>query len=176
MSKKGSIDIFIEPLVNDINASPKYYTTSSCSGRINLVSKLSFKDKKDCVWLFSSHEPIDDLQPLLESLNDEKCENAQFGFEAFVLHVCCDSLESAKSFIAIAIESGFRNSGITISGKDRIIAAVRSTHTLKIPLTCNGKLLVSKEYIEFIVKQANGMLTENLERIKKFHEKVKKTL
>ncbi|MBW2966012.1 hypothetical protein KY342_02835, partial [Candidatus Woesearchaeota archaeon] len=36
-SKKGGIDKEIIPLVNKINNSRNYYTTSSCSGRIVLL-------------------------------------------------------------------------------------------------------------------------------------------
>lgn len=44
-SKKGSIDVDIKELVDLINKNPDYYTTSSCSGRIVVLSKKS--EKKD---------------------------------------------------------------------------------------------------------------------------------
>jgi len=44
-----------------------------------------------------------------------------------------------------ALESGFRNSGITLGKHGKIILAVRSCIGLEVPLTDDGIMLVSKE-------------------------------
>ena len=41
LSRKGSIDEYIRPLVECINANHDYVTTSSCSGRILIYSEVS---------------------------------------------------------------------------------------------------------------------------------------
>ncbi|RWS10332.1 CD109 antigen-like protein, partial [Dinothrombium tinctorium] len=96
-------------------------------------------------------------------------DNAVLLFEPFILHVCCDSLQMSQSLLHTALESGFRNSGITISKRNRIMVAVRSTHSLQVPLSLDGKLLVSNEYIEFVINQANEQLKENFNKIDKFY-------
>lgn len=78
LSKKGSIDAPIVGLVECLNESEPYYTTSSCSGRILLYadqvrsaphsapwtvmrcasSQSSGVRKKGCHWLLISHEPV----------------------------------------------------------------------------------------------------------------------
>ena len=41
LSRKGSIDEYIRPLVDSINANHDYVTTSSCSGRILIYCEVT---------------------------------------------------------------------------------------------------------------------------------------
>ncbi|XP_029473897.1 tRNA wybutosine-synthesizing protein 3 homolog isoform X2 [Rhinatrema bivittatum] len=70
---------------------------------------------------------------------------------------------------SVALNAGFRNSGITVGKKGKTVMAVRSTHGLEVPLSRMGKLLVNEEYIEFVVQIANGKLEENTKRIERFY-------
>lgn len=45
------------------------------------------------------------------------------------------------------------------------LQAVRSTHSLEVPLTQEGKLLVEPQYIHFLCQVANKKMEENLRRI-----------
>lgn len=94
--------------------------------------------------------------------------NAVFKFEPFVLHVQCKDLDSAKLLHSVAINSGFRNSGVSIGKKGKIIMAVRSTHCLEVPLSFKGEILVKENYIHFLVQTANQKMAENFDRIKRF--------
>ncbi|XP_054945050.1 tRNA wybutosine-synthesizing protein 3 homolog [Physeter macrocephalus] len=47
--------------------------------------------------------------------------------------------------------------------------AVRSTHGLEVPLTHKGKLMVTEEYINFLIKIANQKMEENKKRIERFY-------
>src|SRR3989344_8665645 len=57
-SKKGGIDEKVVPLLEAINASPDYYTTSSCSGRAYLWKGTG--KKSETQWLKVSHDLIDE--------------------------------------------------------------------------------------------------------------------
>lgn len=48
-----------------------------------------------------------------------------------------------------------------------LMQAVRSTHCLEVPLSLKGKVLVSEEYIAFVVGVANKKMDENLKRIER---------
>ncbi|NXY15884.1 TYW3 protein, partial [Atrichornis clamosus] len=85
-----------------------------------------------------------------------------FKFEPFVLHVLCQELRDAQLLHSVAVDSGFRNSGITVGRGGKITMAVRSTHCLEVPLSHKGRLMVSEEYIEFLVHVANQKMEENL--------------
>ncbi|XP_059201380.1 tRNA wybutosine-synthesizing protein 3 homolog [Centropristis striata] len=177
LSKKGSVDEDINHVVSLINSCEEYFTTSSCSGRIILTDgdpKTPDVQKQNCVWLFVSHCKckFDDLMcGLAESRGD-----AVLKFEPFVLHVQCRRLEDAQLMHSVAINSGFRNSGLTVSKTGKIITAVRSTHGLEVPLSHEGKLLVQQEYIHFLTQTANQKMEENLRRIHRFYQNLQSAL
>ncbi|XP_053342831.1 tRNA wybutosine-synthesizing protein 3 homolog [Clarias gariepinus] len=177
LSKKGSIDEHISSVVCLLNNSDSYFTTSSCSGRIILIDGLADcadVQKQNCSWLFVTHNKCtkDDVTAgLLKSSGD-----AVFKFEPCVLHVQCKRLEDAQLLHSVAINSGFRNSGVTVGKKGKIIMAVRSTHCLEVPLSHEGKVLVSEEYIAFLVGVANNKMDENLKRIERFYDCLRSAL
>ncbi|XP_010220119.1 PREDICTED: tRNA wybutosine-synthesizing protein 3 homolog [Tinamus guttatus] len=100
---------------------------------------------------------------------EEVAGDVVFKFEPFVLHVLCRELQDAQLLHSAAIDSGFRNSGITVGKKGKIVMAVRSTHCLEVPLSHMGKLMVSEEYIEFLIQTANQKMEENMRRIDRFY-------
>uniref|UniRef100_A0A3Q0QTD5 tRNA wybutosine-synthesizing protein 3 homolog n=1 Tax=Amphilophus citrinellus TaxID=61819 RepID=A0A3Q0QTD5_AMPCI len=171
LSKKGSVDEGIEHVVSLLNSCEEYFTTSSCSGRIILidgVSQSSDVQKQNCVWLFVSHQKCtsDDLMSALAGC----CGDAVLKFEPFVLHLQCRRLEDAQLMHFVSINSGFRNSGVTVGKTGKIIMAVRSTHGLEVPLSHDGKLLVQQEYIAFLTQVANQKMEENRRRIHRSEE------
>ncbi|XP_046569613.1 tRNA wybutosine-synthesizing protein 3 homolog [Haliotis rubra] len=172
LSRKGSIDAPIAHLVKLINEQSNYFTTSSCSGRILMFEQDTGNrvKKKGCKWLFTSHDVVqpEEVVSSLGSLDGD----AVFKFEPLVLHVQCRSVEDAQSLHACAVASGFRNSGITIGSRGKIITAVRSTHSLEVPLSKDRRLMVSHEYLKFLTDCANSKMQENLTRIKRFHDNV----
>ncbi|XP_039999903.1 tRNA wybutosine-synthesizing protein 3 homolog [Xiphias gladius] len=176
-SKKGSVDQDIEHVVSLLNSCEEYFTTSSCSGRIILIDvcpESSDVQKQNCIWLFVSHQKCtsDDLMSgLAKSIRDVVLK-----FEPFVLHVQCRRLEDAQLMHSVAINSGFRNSGLTVSKTGKIITAVRSTHGLEVPLSHHGKLLVGHEYIHFLTQIANQKMEENLRRIHRFYQNLQSAL
>ncbi|GAA6083878.1 tRNA wybutosine-synthesizing protein 3 homolog [Tachysurus ichikawai] len=177
LSKKGNIDEDIKTLVSFLNNSDNYFTTSSCSGRIILIDGVSDcvdVQKQNCTWLFVTHNTCtkDDVIAGLEKSSGD----AMFKFEPCVLHVQCKRLEDAQLLHAVAINSGFRNSGVTMGKKGKIIMAVRSTHCLEVPLSHKGKVLVSEEYIAFIVGVANNKMDQNLKRIERFSDCLRSAL
>ncbi|XP_043554490.1 tRNA wybutosine-synthesizing protein 3 homolog isoform X3 [Chiloscyllium plagiosum] len=140
-SRAGGVDPEIRALVDTLNRSERFSTTSSCSGRVLLLAIAGLLKAED---------------------------NAVFKFEPFVLHVQCRTLEDAQLLHSVAINSGFRNSGITVGKKGKIMMAVRSTHCLEVPLCRQGTVLVSEEYIDYLVQVANQKMEENEKRRKRF--------
>ncbi|XP_004410886.1 PREDICTED: tRNA wybutosine-synthesizing protein 3 homolog isoform X2 [Odobenus rosmarus divergens] len=70
---------------------------------------------------------------------------------------------------SVAIDSGFRNSGITVGKRGKTMLAIRSTHGLEVPLSHKGKLMVTEEYIDFLLKIANQKMEENKKRIERLY-------
>ncbi|XP_029815593.1 tRNA wybutosine-synthesizing protein 3 homolog, partial [Manacus vitellinus] len=124
--------------------------------------------KKNCTWLLVTHDPCakGDVMTALEKSTGD----VVFKFEPFVLHVLCRELQDAQLLHSVAVDSGFRNSGITVGRGGKITMAVRSTHCLEVPLSHKGRLMVSDEYIEFLVQVANQKMEENIRRIERFYK------
>lgn len=176
LSRKGSIDDPIVDLVAFINEKPNYFTTSSCSGRIIAVD--NDRDgsirKQGCKWILTSHDTIT-VQELKDKLHAVE-GNAVFKFEPFVMHVQCRTLEDAQLMLSSGVASGYRNSGISVGNKGKFITAIRSTHSMEVPLSCDGQLLVSDQYLEFLVGIANSKMKDNLEKIGRFFQTLKTSL
>lgn len=120
-SKKGSVDDDISHIVSFINSHDQYFTTSSCSGRIILFDGAwdCQVQKRNCSWLFVTHQKCQS-EDVLTSL-EKSVGDATLKFEPFVLHVQCKKLEDAQLLHTVAVNSGFRNSGITVGKKGKII-------------------------------------------------------
>ncbi|XP_042729590.1 tRNA wybutosine-synthesizing protein 3 homolog [Lagopus leucura] len=177
-SRRGALDERAAGVVRLLNGCAPFCTTSSCSGRLVLAeggAALSAGiPKRRCRWLLVAHEPCGraDVMAALENATG----NVVFKFEPFVLHVLCQELQDAQLLHSVAIESGFKNSGITVGRGGKIMMAVRSAHCLEVPLSHMGKLMVSEEYIEFLVHVANEKMEENARRIDRFYKRLEAAL
>ncbi|XP_051481707.1 tRNA wybutosine-synthesizing protein 3 homolog isoform X1 [Apus apus] len=179
-SRKGSLDERAAPVVRLLNGRARFCTTSSCSGRLVLAqgraadADSSRARRKSCSWLLVRHEPCsrEDVMTALEKATGD----VVFKFEPFVLHVLCQELQDAQLLHSVAVSAGFRNSGITVGRGGKITMAVRSTHCLEVPLSHKGKLMVSEEYIEFLIHVANQKMEENMKRIDRFHKSLELAL
>nr|XP_011741166.1 tRNA wybutosine-synthesizing protein 3 homolog isoform X1 [Macaca nemestrina] len=170
LSRKGSVDKDVVELVQFLNTRDQFFTTSSCAGRILLLDGgiNGFEvQKQNCGWLLVTHKPCekDDVIVALKKANGD----ATLKFEPFILHVQCQQLQDARILHSVAIDSGFRNSGITVGKRGKIMLAVRSTHGLEVPLSHKGKLMVTEEYIDFLLNVANQKMEENKKRIERFY-------
>ncbi|XP_008137761.1 tRNA wybutosine-synthesizing protein 3 homolog isoform X1 [Eptesicus fuscus] len=170
LSRKGSVDEDVAELVQLLNGREQFFTTSSCAGRILLLDGNinGFEvQKQNCCWLLVTHKPCvkDDVIVALKKANGD----AILKFEPLILHVQCRELQDAQILHSVAIDSGFRNSGITVGKRGKTMLAVRSTHGLEVPLSHKGKLMVTEEYIDFLLETANQKMEENKKRIERFY-------
>ncbi|KAM6327360.1 tRNA wybutosine-synthesizing protein 3 homolog [Podargus strigoides] len=173
-SRKGALDERAAPVVQLLNGRAQFCTTSSCSGRLVLAQGRAADTssceipKTNCTWLLVTHEmctTADVVTALGKATGDVVLK-----FEPFVLHVLCQELQDAQLLHSVAVDSGFRNSGITVGRGGKIMMAVRSTHCLEVPLSHKGKLMVSEEYLEFLIHVANRKMEENTRRIDRFYK------
>ncbi|XP_072199493.1 tRNA wybutosine-synthesizing protein 3 homolog [Excalfactoria chinensis] len=177
-SRKGALDERAAGAVRLLNRAAPFCTTSSCAGRIVLAEGRAglpgAVPKQRCRWLLVAHEPCGqrDVMAALQTATGD----VVFKFEPFVLHVMCRELQDAQLLHSVAIESGFKNSGITIGKGGKIMMAVRSAQCLEVPLSHMGKLMVSEEYIEFLVQVANRKMEENAQRIDRFYKHLEAAL
>ena len=73
--------------------------------------------------------------------------------------------------LALAIAAGFRESGILL-GRRTILGIRTTANSLEFHLAEDNHLLVSKEYLDYIVQYGNKKFEDNLRRIRVFFESV----
>lgn len=94
-----------------------------------------------------------------------------FRFEPLIIAVESENVTAAQSLVSLAIACGFRESGITSVSK-RTIIAIRCSIRLEVPLGNTQKLMVSPEYVEYLVDIANGKMGTNRKRTDLFYNKL----
>lgn len=73
--------------------------------------------------------------------------------------------------LTLAVAAGFRESGILL-GRRTILGIRTTANSMEFPIAENGKLLVSKEYLEYVVNYGNTKFQDNLRRINVFFSSV----
>uniref|UniRef100_A0ACD5UZW0 Uncharacterized protein n=1 Tax=Avena sativa TaxID=4498 RepID=A0ACD5UZW0_AVESA len=182
-SPKGGVDAPIAQLLEALNSHADLFTTSSCSGRISVLAQPSPKPhssepkpKKKARgggWVYISHDPADPdaVVKLLFSGTGGRAKGAGdelvFRFEPMIVAVECRDVLAAASLVAAAIHAGFRESGIT-SLQRRAMVAIRSSIRMEVPLGLTDELVVSPEYIRYLVSIANCKMEANKKRMDGF--------
>ncbi|KAF7008271.1 hypothetical protein CFC21_023064 [Triticum aestivum] len=182
-SPKGGVDVPIAPLLDALNSHADLFTTSSCSGRISVLAQPSPqsqaadpKPKKKARgggWLYISHDPAD-ADAVVELLfGGTGCgergggDELVFRFEPMIVAVECRDASAAATLVAAAIGAGFRESGIT-SLQRRAMVAIRCSIRMEVPLGLTNELVVSPEYIRYLVRIANCKMEANKKRMDGF--------
>ncbi|GBG26061.1 tRNA wybutosine-synthesizing protein 2-like [Hondaea fermentalgiana] len=198
-SPKGSLDAAIVELVRDINASRDYVTTSSCSGRVSLFYEggsssntsasqdpLEHKEKSDLQtpqaprkgqgrWLGVNHDRALSRQEVLDmlaSVPPQQGGRAVLKHEPFVLHVQCRDERSAQALLRVAMDSGLRESGLSL-GQKKIMLGIRTlSNVLEVPVLVDGRQILSEDALGVMCDVAAEKFRINCERRAAFHANV----
>ncbi len=173
-SRKGSIDAKIKKLVEKINFFDNYFTTSSCAGRVLLLTQPKSNKKNEAQYLFVSHEKVNfsNFKKLLKNKKLPK-DDIWFRAESAILHVACKDSESALKLLNTARNVGFRRSGIISLGKNRATVELVSTEKIDTIIAKNGELLVGDSYLKILIKEGNKKLEKAWEKIKNLEARLR---
>jgi len=173
--KKGLVDDDIVELINVINKCEEYYTTSSCSGRIVLLTIPKSGKKNDSEFLFKKHSPTQNFWDKLVELTENCSEEIWFRMEGLILHVGCKDLLSAQKLLSIARNAGLKKSVIFNTSK-QFIVEIQSSERIDAIVGGKGFVWIDKKYFELLLKKANNKLKQVKEKNKKLLELLKKEL
>jgi tRNA wybutosine-synthesizing protein 3 len=174
-SPKGSVDLPIQDLVSIINKHSEYFTTSCCSGRISIAQPAN-ESNKGVHWLFVKHGYISEQDVLTSLLTEGEIlsnELVTMKCEAFIMHICCKTLDSARKLHQIALESGFRESGITLGSRKTMLAIRSTSFSMETPIARGSNLLFDKNYLQILISEANSRMNQNFDRIQRFSQRLK---
>jgi len=154
-----------------------FFTTSSCSGRIILICLPEIGAKREARVIGKWHrqvrkgEVLEAMSNAMPSIKGEIWLIAQ----SPIVHVTCRSLDKATALLRIAIESGFKYSGIKAITKDneKVMVELMSTERMDVPLASDDVMFCSEAYRDFILAKANFTLERGKDKLKRFGYELK---
>uniref|UniRef100_A0A8J9SGE2 tRNA(Phe) 7-[(3-amino-3-carboxypropyl)-4-demethylwyosine(37)-N(4)]-methyltransferase n=1 Tax=Phaeodactylum tricornutum TaxID=2850 RepID=A0A8J9SGE2_PHATR len=186
-SPKGFVDEPIRDVVDLINTHPSFATVSSCSGRIALFDSSLQQTNDDGLvesgkgiggWLMVCHEEAEPVCLLdifhasadTGHLHNEAEMPLSFKFEPMLLHVAAASLSRGQQLLQLALQLGFRESGLVVTDL-RVTVAIRTySLALTVPLARHGAFRPPDEYLRALAVEANRRMRVNTEKIQRlFH-------
>ncbi len=157
-------------IIGVLNRLDNFYTTSSCSGRVALICIPEIGAKREAEFIGKWHRAVT-KEEVSEAIKTPKKGEIWLISQSPILHVSCRGLEKAKTLLRIAIESGFKYSGIKAISKDngKVMVEIMSTERMDVPLGKDNEIFCSDTYIAYIVQKANFMLTRGKAKLKRFY-------
>ena len=141
--KEHLADEKIIPILDIINQSDNYYTSSSCAGRIVLLEIPVIGDKKNAKFLGKWHSTIK-KDEILNSVKKAKKGQLWLLAQSPIIHIGCKKNNDADQMIKTAIACGFKHSGYK-SLEDKYVVEVVSTERLDSPIGKDGVLFCNNE-------------------------------
>jgi tRNA wybutosine-synthesizing protein 3 len=170
----NQVDPGIQQILNIINKSDDYYTTSSCFGRIVLLEIPSIGDKKEAKFLGKWHREIEVKEILSVTRKAKDCQIWLLS-QSPIIHVGARSDTAADKILKTAISCGFKNSGLKSLGK-KIVVEILSTERLDAPIGKNGKLFCNNEHLDLLVNISNEIMEKSTLKLKKLEDNLRKVL
>jgi len=115
-------------ILEALNRLDDFYTTSSCSGRVALICIPEIGAKREAEFIGKWHRAVT-KEEVAEAIKAPKKGDLWLISQSPILHVSCRGLEKARALLRVAIESGFKYSGIKAISKDngKIMVEIMST-------------------------------------------------
>lgn len=168
--KEGKVDEKVMPILALLNGMDDFFTTSSCSGRIVVMEIPSIGKKKDAHFLGKWHREVN-VAEVKDAIERHHQGEIWLLVQSPIFHVSTLSMEKAKGLMRVALQSGFKNSGIK-SVNGRIVVELCSTERLDFIIVKNGKMMCND--LEEIVKIANTMMERIKEKLKRLEKNISK--
>ena len=166
--KQKKVDEEIINLLDLINSSENYFTTSSCAGRIVLLEIPEIGDKKNAKFLGKWHRQIN-LDELLDASKTASKGYIWLLAQSPIIHIASRTLSDAEEILKIGVSCGFKNSGIKSLGKN-IIVEICSTERLDSPVGLNGNMFFNERYSELLIEIVNNVIEKSNKKLKKLEE------
>ncbi len=176
--RRGLVDEPLIPLLELINSLDDYFSTSSCAGRIVLISVPPSWKKNQSRIFFKSHYEVD-LEEVWEALQEgapKYGHSVYFKQEPFILHISASSVESAIRLLSIAQRSGVKHSGILNISPDRVTIEMQSIERVEALVSRDGRILITKDYLGQLVEDANEKLRRTRSKMERLREVILREL
>ena len=167
---ENKADEKILSIIDLINKSDDYFTSSSCAGRIVLLEIPGIGDKKEAKSLGKWHRTIRPDE-FLDSVSAAKKGQLWLLAQSPIIHVSAKTNKAADKLLKTAVACGFKHSGLKSLGS-RIVVEICSTERLDSPVGRDGVLFCDDEYLSLLVDISNSIIEKSDVKISRFEEKL----
>jgi tRNA wybutosine-synthesizing protein 3 len=172
--KDGKMDQDFIPLCQHTIKTKNYFTSSCCSGRISLIGLNKEEEKRESAFHRKWHRIVK-LKEIEEGINSYKGHILWFKQEPLILHLGTNTIDNAKKILVTCEKVGLKRAGIKVVKEGKYIVEILGTHNITTPIK-EGKMVVEKKYLTYLVKKANEKFLKNQEILNKLTKQVKKDL
>jgi tRNA wybutosine-synthesizing protein 3 len=169
--EQGAVDSDAIPLLVLLNAKRDYYTTSSCSGRVQLAATPLPGEKRRMVVLAKWHRPIETRELKLALLSAEERNDLWLSVQGPILHVACRDQVSALHLLLASRRAGLKHSGILWIGR-RVMVELTVSDRIETPLRLAGINVVSEEHLDLLVERVNAVLLRAKGKLRRLEDEV----
>ena len=167
--RDGEVDKDLIVFLNEFNKLEDYYTTSSCSGRYQLISFKFNGENLEFKRILTEHDPEKEIE-----LPEYWQGYLMLLVEPPIFHIVARNLERANQLLHLAREAGFKRSGIRSIKENRIVIELLSTEFLKMPIGKEGTLY--EKCYNLGIEIGKKLLQRGKEKIQKFEKLIKREL
>ena len=172
---EGKADKKMIPLCRFVSKTKNYFTSSSCSGRILLLSLDKGERKKVSAFHRKWHRKVK-FAEVRKALDEKTAYSVWLKQEAFILHIGTGDLTHAKQILSVMTKSGIKRGGIIVAKPGKFIVELQGTQGLAIPIKIGDELLISDEYLKTLVDIANDKYEKNDSALNRFEKVVRAEL
>jgi len=168
------VDRKIISILDLINNSGEFFTSSSCAGRIVLLQIPEIGDKRNAKFVGIWHRTIKSKE-ILFALKKAKSGLLWILAQPPIIHISAKSRTASDKLVKIANASGFKNSAFK-SDNNNIVVEICSTERLDAPIGEDGILFCNKDYLNLLVKIANEVILKSNLKLKRFKRELKEKI
>lgn len=174
--EEGKADLQMIPLLRFIASRKEFFTSSSCAGRILLLKLDSKGSKAESAFIQRWHRKV--KFPELWSGLQKCCARKEIWFklDPFILHVGTDSLENGRRLLKVMQNAGIKRGGIVCAKEGKFLVELIGTQSIALPVKMNGRMLVEKHYLKWLLGKANKKLGLNYAHLKRLESAFRKEL
>lgn len=172
LARRGA-DAEVVPVLERLNGLEDYFTTSSCAGRIVLIQLPAVGAKREAVFVGTWHRAVEVGEVLGAMAAAPASTDGALWLivQAPILHVACSDVQMAVALLRLALDAGFKYSGMKglAAHAGRVVVEVMSTERMDVPLVADGTRFYTERYLAFLISTANALLTRGRAKLERFH-------
>jgi len=164
------VDRDVISLLERINSDERFVTTSSCAGRIVLLSLPRLGDKKQALFHGCWHHTptFDDI---IDAIGKYTTGQLWLLAQPPIFHIGARDIDSATLLLTIGFEAGFKLSGIKTLQKQYIVELL-STERLDMPIGRDGIIYSDERFLRFLLETAETVIIRSKEKLQRLDQKI----